>query len=188
VSSFTQVVILCEDRQQEFFARHFLKSCGIDDHRLRAKVCPKGKMSGEQFVRDSYASEVRAHRSRSSYQNIALVVMTDADVKSAQKKYRELDETLVAAGELIRKTNERIAVFLPKRNIETWIHFLMGEPVDETGVYSKLKTESDSKALVVELAAKPQYRLTDDVPSSLREACSELRRILPSKQCMEAQG
>lgn len=188
MSSFTQVVILCEDRQQEVFARHFLESCGIDRRRLRVNVCPKGRMSGEQFVRDNYASEVRAHRSRASHLNVGLVVMTDADVKSAGEKHRELDGALVAAGELVRKTDERIAVFLPKRNIETWIYFLMGEDVNETDVYSKLKTEGGCKRLVADLAAKPQYRLTDGVLSSLRGACFELRRILPSKQCVEVQG
>lgn len=36
-----QIVILCEDRQQEVFARHFLKKRGFKGL-FRPKICPPG--------------------------------------------------------------------------------------------------------------------------------------------------
>ena len=35
MSDYVQIVILCEDRQQEVFARQFLISCGIHQRRIR---------------------------------------------------------------------------------------------------------------------------------------------------------
>jgi len=42
-----QIVILCEDRQQEVFARYFLKKRGFTGV-FRANICPKGSQAGEQ--------------------------------------------------------------------------------------------------------------------------------------------
>ncbi len=185
MSNFVEIVILCEDRQQEVFARHFLVSCGVHPRRIRANICPKGKLAGEQYVRETYSNEVRAYRSRSAYLNIGLIVLTDADMKTANERRRELEEILGSRGEARREAAERIAIFIPKRNVETWIRYLMGELVNETDAYSKLPLESDCKPFVARIAAKPEYRLTSDVPPSLRLACSELMRVLPTKRCVE---
>ena len=186
MSNYVDVVILCEDRQQEVFARHFLTGCGVQPRRIRAKVCPSGKMSGEQFVRQEYPKEVKTYRSRSAYLKIGLTVVTDADVKSVAEKLRELEDALEGDGQGRRQSAERIAVFIPKRNIETWIHYLQGEVVNEVDAYSKLLgREGDCKPSVRQLAGKPRYNLTEDVPQSLREACHELQRLLPEKQCAE---
>ncbi|MEQ9355381.1 hypothetical protein [Coleofasciculus chthonoplastes] len=56
-----QIVILCEDRQQEVFARHFLKKRGFNGI-FRAKICPPGRQSGEQYVRTQYPVEVKTYR------------------------------------------------------------------------------------------------------------------------------
>jgi len=188
VSDFAQVVILCEDRQQEVFARHFLVSCGVHPRRIRASICPKGKLAGEQYVRETFPKEVRAYRSRSAYLNIGLIVMTDADVKSVTERQRTLDDVLGHDGQARREAAERIAIFIPKRNVETWIHYLMGEAVNETDVYPKLATEGDCKPFVARVAVKSEYRLTADVPPSLRLACGELTHILPHKRCVQLMG
>lgn len=52
-----QIVILCEDRQQEVFARHFLKKRGFTG-RVDPKICPSGSQSGEQYVRTEYPKEL----------------------------------------------------------------------------------------------------------------------------------
>ena len=38
---------------------------------------------------------------------------------------------------LPRQTDERIGIFIPRRNIETWIHYLQGESVNEIDEYAK---------------------------------------------------
>lgn len=47
----TQVVILCEDKQQELFAKYFLERCGINRKRIKVVIAPAGGGSGEYFVR-----------------------------------------------------------------------------------------------------------------------------------------
>jgi hypothetical protein len=56
-----QITILCEDKQQEIFARHFLKRRGFTGN-IKPKICIEG--AGEQFVRDNYSKEVKAYRSK----------------------------------------------------------------------------------------------------------------------------
>lgn len=176
---YTEVVIVCEDRQQEVFARHFLTNCGINRHRITFKVNPKGKGSGEQYVREQYPKEVQAHRSHCSYKNIALAVLTDADTKSLQDRLRELDGELERASLETRRLDEKIGIFIPKRNIETWIHYLHGDPVNEIDIYSKFAgNEGICKPVVAELAQRRNQPLPDDAPSSLKAACEELHRIL----------
>lgn len=186
MSNSKEVTILCEGRQDEVFVRRFLDECGVNRPRIRGIPYPKGKGAGEQHVREQYPTEVKAHRSRAAYQkSLRLIVMTDADTKTVTKRQRELDDILGAAGQDRREATERIAVFIPKRNVETWIHYLMGEKVNETDAYPKLPAEGDCETSVKRVAAKSEYRLTADAPPSLRLACSEIIRLFPTKRCVE---
>lgn len=64
-------------------------------------------------------------------------------------------------------------------NVETWIHYLQGEEVDEEKEdYPKFKKKSICKPLVKELAVNRNHALHEDAPSSLKSACKELHRIL----------
>ncbi|BAY99648.1 hypothetical protein NIES37_36310 [Tolypothrix tenuis PCC 7101] len=171
-----QIVLLCEDRQQEVFARHFLKKRGFTGN-IRANFCLKG--AGEQFVRDSYAAEVKAYRSK-NYLSVILVVLIDADKETIEKRLKQLDDALIADSQQIRQPQEAIAIFIPKRNIETWIHYLQGEAVDEETEYSKFtKNESACKPYVESLVNQCYQGLDANAPSSLQAACGELKRILP---------
>jgi hypothetical protein len=172
------IVILCEDRQQEVFARHYLIQCGVPRAKIRTNTCPKGKQAGEQYVREQYPIEVKAYRSKSSFLSIALTVVTDADTLAVQERLRQLDEALQASSQPGRQINERIGLFVPKRNIETWIHYLKGNIVDEKKPYPRLECESDCKPLVEDLVRKCAIGLESDAPDSLQQACPELRRIL----------
>ncbi len=175
---YTQIVILCEDRQQEVFARHFLVSCGVNRHRIRAEVAPVGLGSGERYVRKRYPPEVQAYRSRCRHLNIALAVLIDADMNDVEERLRQLTSELTEKSLAERQSDERIAIFVPRRNIETWIHYLRGETVNEVEVYPKLERESICKPLVAELAKNRHDPLPDSAPDSLKIACDELSRIL----------
>jgi len=171
-----QIVLLCEDRQQEVFARYFLKQRGFTGN-FRTKICLKG--AGEQFVRESYAAEVKAYRSK-NYLSGMLVVLIDADKKTVEERLNQLDEALNANSQLVRQPKEAIAIFIPKRNIETWIHYLQGEIVDEVTEYAKFpNNESACKPLVANLVNQCYQGLNENAPSSLQAACGELQRILP---------
>lgn len=174
------VVILCEDRQQEVFARHFLQKRGFSGP-FRVEVCPKGEQSGEQYVRERYPNEVKAYRSKRNHLSIYLVVLIDADNKTVDERLQQLDSALEDDSQPRRQEDENIAVFVPKRNIETWIHYLKGETVDEETAYPKLPKESDCKPSVENLLTQCPHGLDEDAPPSLHTACGELQRILPPK-------
>lgn len=175
---YTQVVILCEDRQQEIFARCFLIKCGIHPRRIRVKIAPTGGGSGEQFVRRNYPAEVKTFRSR-NYLNISLVVFIDADPGcTVNDRLIQLENELKDASIEKRKLNEKIAIFIPKRNIETWIHYLKGIQVNEDEAYPKLDNPSSCKAEVQQLAENRNNPLPNAAPDSLKNACPEMHRIL----------
>jgi len=174
-------VVLCEDKQQQVFARQFLKdSFGKALGRVRYCKLPAGKGCGEQYVRDTYVREVRTLRSKGSYQpSLRLIVGIDADTESVGYRIRQLDEALKEAGMPVREAHECIGVFVPKRNIETWIHSLHGEAVDEEIAYPKFsRNESDCKPYVTQLVEQCRSGgLADDAPASLAAACQELERL-----------
>lgn len=179
IHSGMQIIVLCEDRQQEVFARYFLVKRGFNPRKITYLPLPKGKQSGEQYVRENYAKEVRAYRSK-NYLSIALVVLIDADKYTIAERLNQLDLELEADSQAKRQLDEKIAVFVPRRNIETWIHYLQGEIVDEETAYSKLPQESDCKPSIENLVNYCQRGLDENAPESLHLACSEWQRIMPT--------
>jgi hypothetical protein len=177
-----QLVVLCEDRQQEIFALNFLNNRGfeLDFKNVQVNKSPKGRGSGERYVINNYPKEVRAFR-RKNYRSGMLVVVIDADKATVTETLKELDNALIQNSLELRQPNEAIAIFIPKRNIETWIHYLQSETVNEIDAYSKFnKNESICKPYVEQLANKCKKGILDEnTPPSLQVACGELQRILP---------
>ena len=174
-----QIVILCEDKQQEVFAIHFLQKRGfLLDRNFRTEICPKG--AGEQFVREKYAQEVVEYRRHRNKRSGMLIVLIDADKKTVEERLQQLNDALIQNSQPIRQPNEAIAVFVPKRNIETWIYYLQSGNVDEETAYTKFQKQSDCKPYVEQLVNDCyQGNLDDNAPPSLNAACGELQRILP---------
>lgn len=171
-----EIVILCEDKQQEVFVRHWLIKLRINPRTIRVLPCPQGLGSGEQHVRETYPREVQANRQ--SHHNRGLAVVTDADNLPTEARLAKLDQALVARSMAKRRPDERIAIFIPKRNIETWIHYLQGQTVDEMTGYPKLGNEGDCKTLVDKLPEQCRAGLPMAAPSSLRLACDEMGRLV----------
>jgi nitrogen regulatory protein PII len=168
------IVILCEDKQQYLFARYFLQKKGFTGQFV-AKVCPSGKQSGEQHVRERYAAEVKGYRSQKNRKKICLVVVIDADTFTVTERIRQLEMTLQEK----RQSKENITIFVPKRNIETWIHYLQsGESIDEIVAYRKLLNQGECKPFVEKLADQCVRGLPTNAPSSMHDACIELHRII----------
>lgn len=177
-----EVVILCEDRQQEVFMRYWLEKKGFNPRKFRVKRSPGGKGAGEQFVRTQYPVEVLTQRRKASYSpmGLSLVVAVDADILTVDARQQALDRQLEIATQSKRQLDEKIALLIPKRNIETWIYHLRGHNVDEETAYPKFsKEESNCKADVENLAmADPQNPLVVNAPPSLQAAITELQRLL----------
>ncbi len=183
----TEVVILCEDPQQFVFVHRFLLRAGVNRHRISVRPFPAGKGSGEQYVREQFAREIVAFRRRASRKSLALIVVMDADLDTVNHAKTRLWKTVTDVGD-DRQPHERIALLIPRRNIETWIHFLLTrQEMDEVARYDKLERESDCHPAADRIAGKDEYRLHPGVPPSLCTACEEIRRIFPQKRCVADQ-
>ncbi|MGO9120344.1 MAG: hypothetical protein ACLQPD_22355, partial [Desulfomonilaceae bacterium] len=77
-----------------------------------------------------------------------------------------------------RDSDEAVAIVVPKRNIETWIHHLNGEFVNEEDDYPKLDQERGCKLAVNHLVGLCKSTgLKPDAPPALAAACEEYYRI-----------
>ena len=172
-----QLVLLCEDQQQEAFLRRFFTSIGWKGRQLRVNRSPLGKGSAEQFVREQFPKEIKAYRRNRNRVACELVVMLDGDVSGVDARLTALDKACNQASVAPRDNADRVAVFVPTWNIETWLAYLNGETVDETRKdYLRLKRERDCRPHVDSLVRMcREGRLREPAPSSLRSACQEYR-------------
>src|SRR5580698_9527055 len=131
----THIILLIEDVNQENLLRRYLQSLGHHNRNMRPQRLPKGQGSGEQFVREKYASEVRAIRSQLTRTKACLIAMIDADTGSADDRRRQLERALRDADEPERSPAEPILNLIPRRNVETWILCLNSHTVDEVTNY-----------------------------------------------------
>lgn len=130
----SQFILLVEDAVHQSFARRYLNCLGYQKHQLVLEKLSAGKGSGEQRVRRQYPRVVKQYRNRQvgKRAETGLLVVVDADRKSVEEHQRELREALVADRVEQRTENERIAHWIPKWSIETWIECLnSGKPVAE---------------------------------------------------------
>lgn len=175
--------ILGEDHRQVSFTRRVLELLSFDRRKIFGQPVPDGDGCGRQFVNGKYAELVARNRQKRSFAMRTLVVSIDADNQSIQQRKRELDEQLKAANMDIRESAEPVVVWVPKRNIETWLLHLTGKEVDESQNYKQQVREGKilkaaSERFVDELRV---WRKTPAVVSSLPsliDAYSEIERIL----------
>jgi hypothetical protein len=123
---------------------------------------------------------VQAHRRRSA-ENIALVVGTDADERTVQQRVQRLAEVLQEAGREARSPQERIAIWVPRWNIETWLLFLNRREVNEVANYKDQAREVDIKAAAREFVRRFRQYIHDPGTEphlpSLVSAFEETKRI-----------
>lgn len=174
-----KVILLVEDLRQDALLRRYLHRLGHQN--IRAQMVPKGKGSGEQFVRERYASEVRAIRSQMTRTRACLVAMIDADTGSTDDRRRQLERALRDADQSPRTRDEPILNLIPKRNVETWILCLNSEQVDEVTDY---RHDQRVDAPAIRLAAealfswtRPNAQLPEICVASLRDCMPEFPRI-----------
>lgn len=152
---------------------------GFPRERIRSIVNPGGRGSGEQFVRERYPMEVKEHRRKAGHiTSLCLAVIVDADTYTVEQRLKQLDAALAASGQERRKAHERIAIFVPKQNIETWIYYGLDRTVNAGDTYPKLARQRACKPSVERfLNDLCPAGLPNDAPPSLHTACEELNRI-----------
>lgn len=171
------VIILCEDKQQATFARRFLQTMGWTKP-PRIPPFPAGRGSGEQFVREQFPKELAKYRSKCNAVGQALVVIQDGDEKGVKERRDALDEACRKATVPPRQPKERVAVFIPTWQIETWFAYLDGKAVDEKSKdYPRLAEERECQRHVDALAKMCRDgSLRAPAPSSLQAACDEFNK------------
>lgn len=184
-----EVTILCEDIDQERFIRQYLICRGLDDRKIKDFGNPKGReiKNNNALILKHYPELIKSYRRR-KYRNIAVVVMIDADEDSVSDKMRSLHKKIdEAAGNLNKDTrlpNEKVAIFVPARNIETWFYYIMeGQECNEITDYKDDNMSAEERIKLAKSAAKklareicPQGVDRITLPS-LRYACTELQRL-----------
>ena len=163
-----KITVLCEDKQHGCFIRSFLKRRKRQGH----EVPRPNSGAGERFVRDQFPAQLDAVRKHGGI----LVTMIDGDNLSIEKRLRQLDDACRNRDVSPRKPTDKVVVFVPVRNIETWLTYLDGEAVNETDTYPKLRRESDCKPHVIALDEMCKAgKLRPPAPPSLESACQEYR-------------
>ncbi|MDM8550505.1 hypothetical protein QUF72_10520 [Desulfobacterales bacterium HSG2] len=176
-----QIIVLCEDRAHWHFIREYLMLRGWNPRKLQPVIAPFGRGAAEQWVRKRYAREVKAYRKKAQYQNIALLVMIDADKSSVIERKVQLNHSqeMKNAGQKRRIGKERIAIFVPKRNIETWFHFLNRESSNEKEDYKPLYRHARPTRYAKMLSDQcMQERIFQSLLPSLQDACAEWQRLV----------
>jgi len=176
-----KITLLCEDSQHEAFVRRFLKGMSWNTREIRVEKSPAATGSAEQWVRETFPRELEIYRNRRHKAATGLIAVIDADTLDVQKRINEFKDECDSQKILFRTDNDAVALVVPKRNIESWIHFLNGQHVNEGDIYPKLRKESECKSAVDTLIrACKTTGLPQDTTPSLRMACEEYRsRILP---------
>jgi hypothetical protein len=174
-----QLVLLCEDQQQETFIRRFLANTRWS-RKPRVVIAPPGYGSAEQFVRTQFPAELLEYRRNRHRVTLALIVMIDGDQKGVNGRLNELNEACRSAGIAFRRPDERIAIFIPTWRIETWLAYLNGTDVDEgKNDYPRLSRPRDCQPQVDRLYEMCQEgALRQPSPPSLDAACDEYQTRL----------
>jgi hypothetical protein len=176
------VIVLVEDNRHQQFIRCYLKSVGLNRHAMRFLKSPSGRGSAEQWVRESLPAEVRAFRMRQARVKTHLIVLIDADNKTVQNRFSQLDQALQKKNmPPIDSGTERIARLVPKRNVETWILVLNSFAADEETDYKSAKFSWNK--LIPKSAeglyawTRPNAKLPTGCVPSLRVGIRELKRL-----------
>ncbi len=166
-----QVFILCEDAVHYHFAKKYLELLGFNSRKIRGEFNPKGRSvgSGAQYVQENYKKQLQAFHSKVNHLTSILVVVIDDDTRNHIKKLYEIYTPI---------EGEKVLIFSPKRNIESWFHFTSGHSINESECYKNhyrnAKPTEFAKKLKEEICVRG---LPENAPSSLHHACRELARL-----------
>lgn len=117
-------ILLGEDQVHVNFVRRWLLNEGISARQIRVREVAADATGdgGEKYVRQQFPAEVQYYRARANHRRIALIVIIDADLETVARRKQQLEHSL---GDLPRQRAERIALVVPRRNIETWLMVLL---------------------------------------------------------------
>ena len=179
MSNRVDIALLCEDESHEQFIKKFLRR----KHRSYRRVFPDGYKSGETggvqpnnaFVLDRAVTEVAVARKVPPKR--ALILVIDGDARGFASRCGEIAANLKAANMFPLNSTECIALVVPCRNIETWIHHFAGEATDETQICSKRDTNASEAATAFAAWVSDGNAVEVVELPALNAARDELRRL-----------
>ncbi|MFZ2724746.1 MAG: hypothetical protein WAX77_00670 [Methylococcaceae bacterium] len=182
-----RITVLCEDIHQYDFICAYAKLLGADNRITRLQ-----QAYNNDTVLKFYPKAVSSYRKYAA-ENIILAVMIDADENTVTERLRlfdkALDEEKYRLNQSTRLNNEKIVIFSPIRNIESWFCY-----IDKNNLNVETLKSSDGKIIsyknqylskntnIIKLAEKLKNEicingLPENAPSSLHHACDELKRL-----------
>ena len=170
--------ILCEDKLTQCFIRRFLIAQGISGRKINALPLP-AEGCGEQYVRQQYPKQLHYLRSNNFVSNVLLVAI-DADAKTCVERQKQLDEYSESVKVSQRAESDKLLLFIPKRNMETWVKYFDGEAVDEDHDYAHFLNghESDCYNAADKMSEVFSAKSFTSELSSLQFAYKEYTRII----------
>lgn len=191
-------VVLCEDLMAQVFIRRALRSVGVGAHDIRLLRYAGQPASGTsedgfrvyacgaQHVRENFAAQLGAIRSRAAKRTSALVVHIDVDNttpngRSVADRRNELHGVCNPAVVPPPASGDPVALLIARRAIETWIEALMnGTAVNEHDEYARYDDHEADAAPAAEAFASHARAGTvpAGAPPSLIAGLGELARVL----------
>jgi hypothetical protein len=182
---------MAEDQRQQQLVYRFLVRVGVNPRQVEFEISPSGRGSAEQWVRNSFARQVKKCRSRHTRAATALLVMIDADTHSLQERTATLEDALIAGNQRpIDAARDPVAILIPKRNVEAWVLclYLRGAstpPIDEEQDYKRTRSPEEWSEMIHDSAEAlvvwtgPEAAFPANLIGSLRHGIGELRRVFP---------
>jgi hypothetical protein len=174
----SQTILLCEDRPQASLVRAYMDRCDLNTKEpFLLPIIASERISGGgvAWVLRELPRQLDACRKRKLRANSLLVVVADADDFSVDERYRQLNNALRADRSKELDDSDPVVVLIPKRHIETWIRFGIGQPTNETDDY---KFEGLGRTETRE-AAKSIYGWAHNNPKPNEGVIPSLRAALP---------
>jgi hypothetical protein len=167
-----RLVIIREDSQHEAFIRRFLNGKGWDKRELVVVKSPQGRGAAEHWVRNRFLVEYKTYLA--GHVRSALLTMVDADGLSHDQRLQQFKDSLGELAVPWRTPESPVAFWIPVRNVETWIHYLDGNQVDETRRFPKLTRASSCVTAVRTFVEHcDNATMPKQTPDSLKLACIE---------------
>lgn len=167
--------VLCEDVQTRCFICAVLNNQGIIKHKITVDMSPSGEKCGSAFVRQNYKIQLRLIQSKKFINNV-LIVCCDADDNSIDERIRFIEE--YPDGTIVDRKKESVIIWIPKREIENWIHFWReGTDEEHKFVHAGRKLESckDEAEKMSKYLSGQKPKL--EVLSSIEHAKKEFDRV-----------
>ena len=174
-----QVIILGEDSAHVgSFYRAVVDHLAVPRGKVRKCAVPGGKGDAKRYIHDEMPKEVGLLRRGPN--SAVLIVIMDSDGASEEQRLKELVDGIADPSGNLAELMKRVAVMVPRRNIETWLEFARCSSVDEEADYKRGRRSSWSSAdlALVGGAIGMSPAPKSNPPSSLEKARDLLRAKL----------